>query len=421
MMQDFKFLYFVLFLCFLFSSNVCAVSHFPFFNSKSEAHITLRFSSEPIYTVFMLHQPYRVMLDLSQGPILSTLPSSFNKKHLVKRIRFRSERNNKRTRLVIDLASSASIRVLTGHHKSYYDLVLSISTFDRQRFGLIRHSKSCIHSTMYSQKVNILPYSSPPIFVKIPGNRKKLTGGKNSSHQVVVAIDAGHGGQDPGAIGRGGLKEKNVTIAIAYKLQKLLNSDPMFKGVMTRSGDYFISVLDRSDVACKKKANLLVSIHADSVPNSSVSGASVWVLSNHRIKIEMASRLEHNKNRFPVLGGTEGLLANGQADPSVRQALLDLQFGRVQKVGYDVANKIITQLKSISSLHKNQPMFASLGVLRSPEVPSLLIETGFISNPSEEKLLKSSDYQKKLTKSIYQGLRNYFLFNLSTDRNIKKH
>lgn len=225
----------------------------------------------------------------------------------------------------------------------------------------------------------------------------------------MVAIDAGHGGQDPGAIGQRGLKEKNVTIAIARKLKVLLNNDRMFKGVLTRNGDYFISVMGRSDVARKENANLLISIHADSAPSHSASGASVWVLSNRRANSEMAGWLEQREKQSELLGGAGDLLANSQADPYLSQAVLDLQFGHSQRVGYDVAVKVIQQLQGVSPLHKRRPEHASLGVLRSPDIPSLLVETGFISNSSEERLLGSSAYQDKIAASIYRGLRNYFL------------
>ncbi|VFP82087.1 N-acetylmuramoyl-L-alanine amidase AmiB [Candidatus Erwinia haradaeae] len=417
MMQYFKYLLFVVLLFSVLPVDVLAISNFHLFNSKNEANITLRFSVKPIYTVFLLHQPDRLVLDLSQGTWFPKLPLSFNKSNIIHRISCKSERHNKRIRLVLDLASSVSIRVFIRNSGFYYNLVLSITTCRRNGCQLICRFPLVMHSKIYSHKVHLLNNSLSYTRTSSSGNRKKRIRLKRNSYKVMVVIDAGHGGQDPGAIGRSGLQEKNVTIAIAYKLQKLLNSDPMFKGVMTRHGDHFISVLGRSDVACKKKAHLLISIHADSVPDHSVSGASVWVLSNQRVKVEMANRLEQHNHRSKMSVGTKSLLVSSQSDPSVTQALLDLQFGHVQRVGYDVATHIIKQLQSLGSLHKNQPVFASFGVLRSPDVPSLLIETGFISNPVEEKLLRSSVYQNKITRSIYQGLRNYFVFHLSKDMN----
>ncbi len=143
--------------------------------------------------------------------------------------------------------------------------------------------------------------------------------------------------------------------------------------------------------------------------NRSASGASVWVLSNRRANSEMAGWLEQHEKQSELLGGAGDLLANSQADPYLSQAVLDLQFGHSQRVGYDVAVKVLQQLQSVGSLHKRRPEHASLGVLRSPDIPSLLVETGFISNSTEERLLGSSAYQEKIAKAIHNGLRSYFL------------
>ncbi len=164
---------------------------------------------------------------------------------------------------------------------------------------------------------------------------------------------------DPGAIGPGGTREKNVTIAIARKLRTLLNNDPMFKGVLTRDGDYFISVMGRSDVARKQNANFLVSIHADAAPNRDATGASVWVLSNRRANSEMANWLEQHEKQSELLGGAGDVLTNSQSDPYLSRAVLDLQFGHSQRVGYDVATNVLSQLDGVGSLHKRRPEHAS--------------------------------------------------------------
>ncbi|SUG68378.1 N-acetylmuramoyl-l-alanine amidase II [Salmonella enterica subsp. enterica] len=143
----------------------------------------------------------------------------------------------------------------------------------------------------------------------------------------------------------------------------------MFKGVLTRDGDYFISVMGRSDVARKQNANFLVSIHADAAPNRDATGASVWVLSNRRANSEMANWLEQHEKQSELLGGAGDVLANSQSDPYLSQAVLDLQFGHSQRVGYDVATNVLSQLDGVGSLHKRRPEHASLGVLRSPGYP----------------------------------------------------
>lgn len=177
---------------------------------------------------------------------------------------------------------------------------------------------------------------------------------------------------------------------------------------MTRNGDYYVSVMGRSEVARKENANLLLSVHADSAPSHTASGASVWVLSNRRANSEMAGWLEKTEKQSELLGGAGDLLASNKADPYFSQAVLDLQFGHSQRVGYDVAVKVIQQLRVVTLMHKRLPEHASLGVLRSPDIPSLLVETGFISNRQEERLLGSSAYQDKIAKAIYHRLYNYF-------------
>ncbi len=199
----------------------------------------------------------------------------------------------------------------------------------------------------------------------------------------------------PGAIGPNGTKEKNVTIAIARKLRALLNADPQFKPVLTRDGDYFISVMGRSDVARKQNANFLVSIHADAAPNRDATGASVWVLSNRRANSEMAGWLEQHEKQSNC--SAVRAMCWQTARPTLPEpAVLDLQFGHSQRVGYDVATNVLSQLQRIGNLHKRRPEHASLGVLRSPDIPSILVETGFISNNGEERLLGSDDYQEQI-------------------------
>lgn len=225
----------------------------------------------------------------------------------------------------------------------------------------------------------------------------------------VIAIDAGHGGQDPGAIGRRlKVKEKDVTFAIAKDLQLLLKKDPHFRPVLTRTGNYFISVPKRSEIARKHKAQYLISIHADSTArNSSARGASVWVLSNKRASSEMGRWLEDHEKRSELLGGAGEVFANYN-EKYLNKTLLDLQFRHSQFVGYELGKLVLSQLKKITPLSRKEPQHASLGVLRSPDIPSILVETGFLSNPTEERLLRSSRYRKKIAQAIYQSLRVYY-------------
>ena len=201
--------------------------------------------------------------------------------------------------------------------------------------------------------------------------------------QWTIAIDPGHGGKDPGAIGKNlGIYEKNVTLSIARELKALLDKDPNFKGVLTRSSDYYISVPERSEIARKYKANFLVSIHADSSLNADQRGASVWVLSNRRANDEMGQWLEDDEKRSELLGGAGKVLSNNN-DKYLDQTVLDLQFGHSQRTGYELGNSILRRFARVTSLSRSTPQHASLGVLRTPDIPSVLVETRFLSNMEE--------------------------------------
>lgn len=225
--------------------------------------------------------------------------------------------------------------------------------------------------------------------------------------QVIVAIDAGHGGKDSGAIGPNKLYEKNVTFAISQKLAQLLKKDPRFKPILTRTRDNFILVSKRSEIARKHKANLLISIHADAAPVRSAHGASLWVLSTKRADTELGRWLEQHEKQSELLGGAGNALAGETKNPFLSQTILDLQFSNSQRVGYDLAQSILRKLGTVTKLHKAYPEYASLGVLRSPDIPSVLIEVGFISNTNEEMLLRRDSHQTKLAKAIYDGIVNY--------------
>ena len=228
----------------------------------------------------------------------------------------------------------------------------------------------------------------------------------------TIAIDPGHGGKDPGAIGKNlGIYEKNVTLSIARELKALLDKDPNFKGVLTRSSDYYISVPERSEIARKFKANFLISIHADSSLNPSQRGASVWVLSNRRANDEIGQWLEDDEKRSDLLGGTGKVLLSHN-DKYLDQTVLDLQFGHSQRTGYELGNSILRRFARVTSLSRSTPQHASLGVLRSPDIPSVLVETGFLSNMEEEQKLNTIAYRRRIAYMIYEGLIAYRNGNL---------
>lgn len=420
-------------------------------NGPTESRVTLSFDGQPVYAFFSLNSPERVVLDVRQSGNLSGLPLEFSGQNLLKRIRSSTPKDAQSTRLVLELTQKAKTRAVTQQSGNNYTVVMTMSaaasapvrqtqpTLSQNQNNVSQNnaplnqtntpspnagrltsqaSNTNTASRVTSVNTNSVaknPFNNKPTVVvsseSVTTNTSRpiKTSSASNSSRVVVAIDAGHGGQDPGAIGQNGLKEKNVTIAIACRLEALLNSDPMFKPVLTRNGDYFISVMGRSDVARKQGANVLVSVHADAAPNRSATGASVWVLSNRRANSEMGNWLEQHEKQSELLGGAGDVLANTASDPYLSQAVLDLQFGHSQRVGYDVATKVLNELQRVGDIHKRRPEHASLGVLRSPDIPSLLVETGFISNSTEERLLGSSAYQEKIAQAIYKGLRSYFL------------
>ncbi|KAB7895093.1 N-acetylmuramoyl-L-alanine amidase AmiB [Rouxiella sp. S1S-2] len=384
-------------------------------NGSAQSTVTITFDGKPDYSFFPLHSPERVVIDIKQNGVMRGLPLNFSGQNLVRRVRASTPAEATTQRLVFELTQRVRTNAQVQLDGNQYTVVFTLNAAAPQRGSSPTISR--VQTTSKAAPA-ALPAGNPfdgdkaPLTTRAPVASTGLTPrtrGTTSDNQVIVAIDAGHGGQDPGAQGSGGLKEKNVTIAIARKLQAEMARDPMFKPVLTRDGDYFISVMGRSDVARKKGANLLVSIHADAAPNRSASGASVWVLSNRRANSEMGNWLEQHEKQSELLGGAGDMLANTASDPYLSQAVLDLQFGHSQRVGYDVATKVLQQLRKVGALHKAKPEHASLGVLRSPDIPSLLVETGFISNPSGERLLGSSAYQDKIAHAIYEGLRSYFL------------
>lgn len=384
-------------------------------NGDQQARITLSFIGDPEYAV-TLDGKRTVALDIKQTGVIQGLPLLFSGNNLVKSIRSGTPKDAQSLRLVVDLTENGKAEAVKRQNGGNYTVVFTIKADAPPP----PPPPPVVAKRVEAPVVAPRPAEPARNPFKAENDRTTIVTNSNTStrpaarastgngDKVVIAIDAGHGGQDPGAIGPGGTREKNVTIAVARKLRSLLNDDPMFKGVLTRDGDYFISVMGRSDVARKQNANFLVSIHADAAPNRDATGASVWVLSNRRANSEMAGWLEQHEKQSELLGGAGDVLANSQSDPYLSQAVLDLQFGHSQRVGYDVATSMIGQLERIGSMHKRRPEHASLGVLRSPDIPSVLVETGFISNNSEERLLASDDYQQQLAEAIYKGLRNYF-------------
>ena len=226
----------------------------------------------------------------------------------------------------------------------------------------------------------------------------------NGERKVVVAVDAGHGGVDPGAHGPHGTLEKNVTLAVARKLAALINKQPGMQAVLTRNGDYFIPLKRRYEIAREKNADLFVSIHADAFKNGDAKGSSVWVLSSRGKSTVAARWLADRENRADLIGGAS--LAS--EDDSLASVLLDMQQDWAVQASTVVANNVFKALAQIGQTHRDHIERANFVVLRSPDVPSILVETAFISNPSEERKLRDPAHQEQLARAVMGGVRNYF-------------
>ncbi|HWU75914.1 MAG TPA: N-acetylmuramoyl-L-alanine amidase [Rhodanobacter sp.] len=226
----------------------------------------------------------------------------------------------------------------------------------------------------------------------------------NGQRAVVVAIDAGHGGKDQGAHGPGGTLEKNVTLAVARDLAAEINRQPGMKAVLTRDGDYFIPLKQRYEIARRDNADLFVSIHADSFTSDDAKGSSVWVLSP-RGKTSMAARwLADGQNRADLIGG----ISLDDKDDGLAKVLLDLQQGWAMQASGEVAGNVLKALARLGPTHRGYVERANFVVLRSPDVPSILVETAFISNPVEERKLRDPKHQKQLASAVMGGVKSYF-------------
>ena len=231
------------------------------------------------------------------------------------------------------------------------------------------------------------------------------------SNRKIILVDAGHGGEDSGAIGKNKTQEKNVNLAIAKKLVATINKNPELKAILTRSGDYYIPLTKRITIAQKENATMFISIHADSVESSSAKGASIYTLSEKGNNSKLAKQLEQSQNLVDQFGGVETVIDN---DQFLKNILTDFSRKDRDIQSQNLANEILKELDKIGPVHKIEPQKANFVVLKSPTIPSILVETAFISNPTQEKRLTNSKQQQKIANAIYQGIIDYYL-NLEKD------
>ena len=236
---------------------------------------------------------------------------------------------------------------------------------------------------------------------------KKAVSAADVARLITVAIDAGHGGEDPGAKGRSGTHEKHVTLAIARKLKALVDGEPNMRGVLIRDGDYFIPLVNRVIKARKVQADLFVSIHADAYVKPHARGSSVFALSERGASSAAAGWLARKENEADLIGGVN----IDVADPTLKQVLIDLSQTATINDSLKLAKAVLGEIGGVNDLHRAHVEQAGFAVLKAPDIPSILVETAFLTNPEEEKKLKDDKYQDKMAQAILVGIRKYFSAN----------
>ncbi|MBM7456712.1 N-acetylmuramoyl-L-alanine amidase [Oceanisphaera litoralis] len=369
------------FFCFWFSVSAWAnqLESIRIWPSPENTRIVLDMGTAPAYKYFMLSGPHRLVVDLSQTRNRVKFAAIKNNSELITRIRSSKPPVASSYRLVFELKSGVKPVVFPLAPAGDYGhrLVIDLPYADQSR-------------------------APQPIV------RKAAPVGQR---EIVIAIDPGHGGEDPGAIGPKKNREKHITLAISRRLADIINKEPGMRAVLTRTGDYYVNLNRRSEIARKAKADMLLSIHADSVANSGPRGASVWVLSSNRANREMAGWLEKQERQSELLGGVGEVISQTDGNPYLTRTFLDLSMDKSRADSYAISEHILSAMGKVVRLHKSQPEHASLAVLKSPDIPSLLIEAGFISNPEEERLLLSASHQQKVAQAVFNGVKSYYRQN----------
>ncbi|WP_050790433.1 LysM peptidoglycan-binding domain-containing protein [Vibrio caribbeanicus] len=358
--------------------------------SPDETRVVIDLKTEADFSYFTLSSPERLVVDLKKTSLSAKLPVSISDSPVLKNIRKSSPPTKGTFRLVFELK-------------------------EKVRPQLFKLAPT--PGGQYGHRLVIdLPHKARGAPVdKVTSDSKKVSRDVSQLYgtaDIIVAIDAGHGGEDPGSIGPSRKYEKNATLAISKKIATQINKVPGMKAVLTRHGDYFVNLNKRSEIARRNKAHLLVSIHADGFHTPHPEGASVFVLNTRRANSEIARWVENHEAQSQLLGGAGEVLSKNNSDRNISQTLLDLQFSHSQKEGYKLATKILSQMtRSGIRLHKKNPVNASLAVLKSPDIPSVLVETGFITNPTEERLLFQRGHQDKLVRALSNAIVDYFEAN----------
>lgn len=325
------------------------------------------------HRIFSLKKPERLVIDFEKTRVAGSFRADdLSNKHL-KGLRH-APRQDGGMRVVLDLKQAVSPKTFLLKPSGGYGHRLVIDLYDK-RGG-----------------------NGKPRVAKSEADIKKL-------RDVVVAVDAGHGGEDPGASGSlKRTKEKRVTLQIARRLKRQIDAQPGMRAVLTRKGDYYIGLRKRMALARARRADLFVSIHADAFRDKRVRGSSVYVLSRRGATSEAARWLAEKENAADLVGG----VSLDDKDDMLASVLLDLSQSATQEASLSAARRVYRNLRSVGKVHGKRVQQAGFMVLKSPDIPSMLVETGFISNPSEERNLRSPQYQEKLASALMHGIKRYF-------------
>lgn len=325
------------------------------------------------YRVFQIQGPNRVVLDIERSRYTEVLRSSKLSGGVLQGIRA-GDRGNGQVRVVLDVARPVTVKSFVLGPNERYGHRLVVDLFDDR------------------QRATSVP---PPV----------ADAGPRRERDIVIAIDAGHGGEDPGASGTGGLKEKHVALAIARRLATLVEREPGMRPVLVRDGDYYVGLRQRIVKASQSRADLFISIHADAFRDKRVNGASVYVLSERGASSEAARWLANQENASDRIGG----VSLDDKDDVLRSVLLDLSQTASMEASSNVASKVLNRLSGVGRVHRRNVQHAGFVVLKSPDVPSILVETAFISNPQDERKLRDVNHQQRLADAIIAGVRDYFV------------
>ena len=352
------------------------------------------------HSVFTLQSPDRLVIDINGA----TLGGSLNIPTANTPIT--SMRSAQRTpddlRVVIDLKKAVTPKSFTLAPNQQYGNRLVVDLYDNP-------ADANPTPTVADTPATAAP-ATPAVPVSPSKPEIKLPPVPNGKRDIVVVVDAGHGGEDPGASGGRGQKEKNVVLAIAKELQRQINAEKGYRAELTRTGDYFIPLRKRTEIARAKGADLFVSIHADAAPSSAAFGASVFALSERGATSETARWLADSENRSDLIGGA-GAVSLDDKDRMLAGVLLDLSMTASLTSSLNVGQKVLTNIGRVTSLHKSRVEQAGFMVLKSPDIPSILVETGFISNAAEANKLEGASHQQALARSITAGVKQFFQQN----------